>query len=72
MPQATKKKNFVKSLNTVYYNDLLELSCLISRINNNIIDFSHVSDYLPESFFNKLKEVSNAIDNEIDKRQENF
>lgn len=62
-------KTFKQCLTLVSGNELGELNCLIGRIKNNIQDFCHVSDLLPDSFNKELLKLETAINTEYEKRE---
>ena len=53
-------------------NDLSELSEMFSRINKVTHDFNHVTDFLPEGFFNYLDKVGVAVQDEREDRENKF
>jgi hypothetical protein len=65
-------KTFKQCLTLVSGNELSELDCLIGRIKNNIHDFRHVSDFLPDSFRKEILKLETAINTECEKRYEKY
>jgi hypothetical protein len=65
-------KTFKQCLTLVSGNELSELDCLIGKIKNNIYDFRHVSDFLPDSFSKEILKLETAINTENQKRYENY
>ncbi len=49
-------------------NSLEELLALIEQVNKRINDYSHVSEYLPESLTKELKNFYKKLCKEYDKR----
>lgn len=59
---------FTNKLKELSVNELGELAQLLSRIKSNIIDFSHVSDFLPSLLTNSIDETIQYVNQEIEDR----
>jgi hypothetical protein len=53
-------------------NDLQELQDLLIRITSEIDKFKHVSDFLPKSLTNEIEKFDNKVNNELDRRDDEF
>ncbi len=53
-------------------NQLGELQSLIADIKQAMFNYSHVTDYVPNSFKNELLKVEKSINKELIKRENEF
>lgn len=60
----------MKKLTQISNNDLMELNCLVGRIENLINnDFLHVAELLPARIIVELSKISVEIDSEFNNRE---
>ena len=54
-------------------NSIFELAILLSKINNLINrDFCHVNEYLPNSLIKEINSLTDKVDKEIIRREDEF
>ena len=53
----------------IYQNDLEELKALINRMQREIENYSHVSEYLPKSLTKELESFDEKIIHELERRE---
>jgi hypothetical protein len=55
-------------IKNLYTNEIEELLCLVGRIDREIMNFSHVSEHLPNSIKRELDVFARKLNDELDRR----